>query len=177
MAFVNPETVLRELDLTSGLKVMDIGAGSGAYAISLGRIVGDSGKVYAVDVQQELLAKLKKEAERARLHGVITIVWANAEKLGGTKLQDNSLDAVVLSNVLFQAENKKGMIEEGRRVLKLGGKMLIVDWSDSFGGLGPQQKDVLPKGEAMSFATGAHMSLLKEFDAGDHHYGFVFIKK
>ncbi len=175
MAFTNPEKNLEALDLTLGLSVVDIGAGSGAYAIAAAKLVGDNGKVYAIDVQKELLAKLKNEAKRLRMHN-IEIIWADAEKLGATKLRDGSVDAVILSNVLFQVEDKKGTIAEAKRILKSGGKGVLIDWTDSFGGLGPQPKDVFPKDEAGGTISSAGLTLVKEFDAGDHHYGLVFRK-
>jgi len=175
MAFAHPETNLKALSLGPGMKVADIGAGTGLYALSAARAVGDSGRVYAIDVQQELLLKLKAESKRAHIN-TIEMIWANAEKPGGTKLKDASIDAVILSNVLFQAEDMRAMLLESIRILKPGGKLLIIDWTDSFGGLGPKPADVVRREEARSLALGEHLIFVNEFKAGEHHYGLIFSK-
>ena len=176
MSFANPQHNIEQLELNHGMKVADVGTGSGTYVLMAAKIVGDNGKVYAVDIQHELLSKLRTESKHQNIHN-IEFVWGDAEKKGGTKIKDAVADAVIISNVLFQVENKRGMIFEVARLLKPGGKMMVIDWTDSFGGLGPRPKDVFAKVEAKSLLMEAGMSLLKEFDAGAHHYGFIFVKK
>lgn len=176
MAFANPEKNLSQIEITSGMRVADIGAGAGVYTLLLSKRVGDKGRVYAIDVQKELLERLRMEGKRLHINNIDT-VWADAERLGATKLRDNSVEAVVLSNILFQVEDKNGMLEEARRILVPGGQLLFIDWSDSFGGLGPQPEDVLTKEKARSLVLGSGFMQLKEFDAGDHHYGFIFAKQ
>lgn len=176
MAFAHPETNLAHLQITPGMKVADIGAGAGAYSFALSQMVGDNGRVYAIDVQKELLEKLKGETRRLHKNN-IEIIWADAEKANGTKLRDNWLDAAVLSNILFQVENKKGVSDEVRRILKPGGKILVIDWSDSFDGLGPPQRDVFPKEQAAALLVGSGFVRVEEYDAGDHHYGLIFKKQ
>jgi ubiquinone/menaquinone biosynthesis C-methylase UbiE len=176
MAFTDPILNLSHLELQKGMSVIDIGAGSGRYAIASANLVGDNGKVYAVDIQQDLLGKLKREASKLRLQNIYPI-WADIEGKESTKLKDQTVDAVILSNILFQVENKKNVVDEAVRILKKGGKVLLIDWSDSFGGIGPQEKDVLSKSMAESLLLSCGLSLLLEFEAGDHHYGFLFIKR
>lgn len=176
MAFANPAKNLAEIPLDQGMRVADIGAGSGMYALSASSMVGDNGVVYAIDVQKDLLTKLKSEARRLHRNN-IEVVWADAEKLGGTKLPDDSVDVVILSNILFQTPDKRSILEESKRIVRSGGKILVVDWSDSFGGLGPKPADVLQKEEARALLSAVGLSLVKEYDAGDHHYGLLFVKK
>lgn len=176
MSFANPQSNIAHLNLNHGMKVVDIGTGSGTYALLAAKLVGENGKVYAVDIQHELLSKLRTESKRQNIHN-IEFVWGDAEKKEGIKIKDGSIDASIVSNVLFQVEDKRGMLFEAARLLKPSGKMMVIDWTDSFGGLGPRPKDVFAKGEAKSLLMEAGLSLLKEFDAGDHHYGLIFVKK
>ena len=176
MSFNNPQRNIEGLELNYGMKIADIGTGSGVYAFYSAKMVGDGGKVYAVDIQQQLLLKLRTESKRQNIHN-IEFVWGDAEKKGGTKIKDATVDAAIVSNVLFQVEDKRGMVFEAVRILKSGGKLMLIDWVSSFGGLGPLNKDVFSKEEAKGLAFEAHMSLFKEFDAGDHHYGLIFVKK
>jgi ubiquinone/menaquinone biosynthesis C-methylase UbiE len=176
MAFANPLTNLERLGLEHGMRVADIGAGLGAYALGSAKLVGDNGKVYAIDVQQDLLKKLKTESVRQKLHN-IDVIWANAEKKISTKLHDAALDAAIISNVLFQSDDKRGFVEEAIRILKPGGKLMVIDWTDSFGGLGPHENEVFTKDKALALLHSFPVSLSSEFDAGDHHYGLIFIKR
>ena len=113
--FLNPQSIVDQLGIIPGMQVADIGAGSGAYSMVLAKAVGDSGRVFAVDVQENLLTRLKSLAAEGHLNN-LEIIWGDAEKIGGTKLKDDSLDAAVVSNVLFQAENKAGLVSEVKRI-------------------------------------------------------------
>ncbi len=173
--FSSPSQNISSLDLQSGMAVADLGSGSGHYALAAARAVGDKGKIYAIDVQKELLEKLKKEADRNRLFNV-QIIWGNAEKIGGTKLKDECADAAIVGNILFQIEDEESFVAEIRRILKKRGRMLVVEWQDSFGGIGPHPKAVFSKAKTEALFLKSGFSLEREIEAGEHHYGLIFRK-
>lgn len=173
MNFSNPQENVLQLGLREGMKVGDLGAGTGHYAAAAAYIVGPSGRVYAVDIQEDILKHVKDHAEGKGLRNVET-VWGNFEKLGGTKLRDDSLDAVILTNTLFQLEHKEGAIAEIMRILKPGGKLLVVDWAGAYGGLGPHADHVVPEHAAEDLFIGAGFHKVKAFRGGPHHYSIVF---
>lgn len=170
--FLNPQSIVDQFGIIPGMQVADIGAGSGAYSILLAKAVGDSGRVFAVDVQQNLLARLKSLAEAEHLHN-LEIIWGDAEKIGGTKLKGDSLDIAVVSNVLFQTENKVGLVAEVKRILKKSGRAFVIDWSESFGNLGPTANMVVPPPAAKEIFKKSGFEIAGNFKAGDHHYGFI----
>jgi ubiquinone/menaquinone biosynthesis C-methylase UbiE len=172
--FSDPIKNLAELDVQDGMKVADIGAGSGFYSIETAKKVGARGLVYAVDIQQDLLERLKKSAALVGLHN-IEIIWGNAEKIGGTKLRENIADRVIVSNVLFQIESKDrdNFVLELKRIVKPGGKLLLVDWQ-SGSPLTPPNAVSVMTAEALFQKAG--WTLEKNFDAGDHHYGIILKK-
>ncbi|TSC67503.1 MAG: methylase involved in ubiquinone/menaquinone biosynthesi [Parcubacteria group bacterium Gr01-1014_73] len=174
--FSDPEKNLEQFDLQKGMRVADFGAGSGFYAFAAARLVGDKGKVFAVDIQKDLLTRLKKEAAAKKLLN-IEIVWGDLEKAGGAKLKDNSVDRLIISNLLFQIGGKENLAKEATRVLKPNGKVLAIDWTDSFGGLGPPDKDIFGKAAARALFENAGFVLERTIDTGVHHYGLVFVKK
>ena len=174
--FTDPEKNLDQFDLQKGMRVADFGAGSGFYALTAAKLVGDKGKVLAVDIQKGLLVKLKKEAAGKKILN-IEIVWGDLEKEGGAKLADNSVDRVIVSNLLFQIEKRECLAREAARILKPNGKILAIDWTDSFGGLGPQEKDIFGKEAARALFEAVGFSLERAIDAGAHHYGLIFSKK
>lgn len=173
--FSNPVKNVEEFDLNPGFKVADFGSGSGFYVMEAAKKVGDKGKVYAIDVQKDLLNKLKDEAIKSNLFNV-EIVWSDLDEVKGSGLTDNFLDAVIASNILFQISDKKVLVAEIWRVLKKGGRVLAVDWLDSFGGLGPQSSDIFSKEEAEDLFKKFGFEKVIELGEIDHHWAIIFRK-
>jgi len=174
--FSNPSRNLDQFDLRDGQIIVDMGSGSGHYTIDAAKRVSPNGRVYSVDVQKDLLQKIKSDAHKARFLNVET-VWGDLEKTGGTRLKSSLADRIIISNTLFALENKSAVFAEGFRIMKPGGKLLIVDWTDSFGGLGPSSAHVFPKAKAKEMAEKQGFIYESEISAGDHHYGLIFKKK
>jgi ubiquinone/menaquinone biosynthesis C-methylase UbiE len=128
-----------------------------------------------VDVQEDLLKHVKDSAHQQHLRNVET-VWGNLEKTGGTKLRDHSLDAIILANTLFQIEHKEGAVAEIDRILSPGGRMLVIDWAGSYGGIGPKPGHVVSEQAAEKLFIDAGFHKVKDFRAGAHHYAIVFTK-
>ncbi len=167
--FSEPASNLAKLGLMDGQKVVDLGAGSGFYSIEAAKKVGSSGRVYAVEVQKDLLERLRSVAAAQGIRN-IEVIWGNAEKIGGTKLREAIADRVVASNVLFQIEKPDEFCLEIKRILKPGGKVLIVDWS----GVTPlSPKVIFPAMKAQMLFEKSGFKLETTFNAGDHHYGLV----
>lgn len=173
--FSNPEENIKALGIYEGMNIADFGAGMGAYTIPLAEKVGETGRVYAVEVQKEFLANIKSAAHARGLSNV-EVLWGDIERLGGTKIKDGAVDAVVVSNVLFQADDKQGLVREARRILKTGGKLLLIDWGDSFSNLGPTSAMVVKKDAARALFEAEGFVLKNEVPVGEHHYGFVMLK-
>ncbi len=173
MSFIKPEEVIKNFALSAGMSIADIGAGSGHYVFALSERVGQEGSVYAIDIQKNLLENLAKQIEEKHSANIHTI-WGDAENVGGTKLRSNMIDFVLVSNVLFQTESKSGFVHEIKRILKKGGRVAVIDWSESFGGLGPDSLHVVPEHITRSLFENNGFVLEKTFEAGAHHYGLIF---
>lgn len=172
----SPEDSVQQFTLKDGAIVADLGVGSGHYVYALSHAVGESGKVFAVDIRKEMLERLKKEVDEKGIKNV-EIIWGDVEIVGGTKLRAGSLDAVVVSNVLFQLDAKAGLVHECARILKTGGKVMLIDWSESFGGLGPQPNAVVSEDMARRIFETGPFQYRNSINAGEHHYGLIFDKK
>ncbi|MEO8637734.1 MAG: methyltransferase domain-containing protein [Candidatus Taylorbacteria bacterium] len=173
--FSDPKHNIEQLNLDPGMVVADVGSGSGHYSLEAAKIVGDKGKVYAIDVQKDLLARLKSHAVAEHLHN-IEVIWGNAEKPGGTRVKDAFVDFVFVSNILFQVEDKKTFAKEIKRIVKTNGRVLVVDWADSFGGMGPQREHVVTEAKAKELFLSEGLAFERGIQAGAHHYGLVFRK-
>jgi ubiquinone/menaquinone biosynthesis C-methylase UbiE len=174
--FAHPERNIAALGIRPGMRIADFGAGSGAYVLGIAERVQGLGHVYAIDVQQELLRRIKNEAHK-RGYKNVEIIWGDLEKPGGSKLADRHIDFVLVSNLLFQVEAKEVMLSEAWRILAPSGMLAIIDWSESFGGMGPVKKDVVKKEKAIELAGKCGFEFWQEFDAGAHHYGLLFRPK
>ena len=172
--FSDPQKNIAELEISDGMKVVDLGAGSGFHTLESAKKVGVRGMVYAIDVHQDLLDKIKNSASLVGMHN-IEIIVGDIEKIGGTKLREAIADRVILSNTLFQIEssNRDNLALEIKRLLKSGGKLLVIDWNE-----GSKLKLVNSIPQSLTEAIFQKVGLQKErsFNAGDHHYGIIFKK-
>ena len=173
MNFSDPKTNILHMSLREGMKVADLGAGTGHYTLAASSYVGLTGKVYAIDVQEDVLRHLADSGHRAGRRNIET-VWGNIEKVGGTKLRDQSVDAVIISNTLFQLENIENAVQEAKRILKTDGKLLVIDWAGAYGGMGPAPHHIVTEHKAEELFIGGGFYKAKDFRAGPHHYGILF---
>lgn len=166
---------MRQLDIKVGDLVADLGTGVGHYAIALAKAVDVSGRVIAVDVQKSLLKELVARASKAGVANIVPLL-ADIERERGTEIESDTIDFAVIANVLFQVEDPFAFIKEAARILKLGGKLLVIDWKESFGGLGPEEKYIISEDYLSEVAEELGLKKEKEIDAGGYHYGIVFKK-
>src|SRR5271170_4750015 len=94
----NPEGALDAIGIKPGMVVADVGAGTGYMTLKMARRVGPSGKVYAEDVQPEMLHKLRKNAADAKLENIQTVLGGEADP----KLPPNTLDLILLVDVYHE---------------------------------------------------------------------------
>jgi len=172
-AFAHPARNLDALSIRPGDTVADFGAGSGAYVLAIAQKMKGMGHVYAIDVQQDLLRRIKTEAHK-KGYANVEIIWSDLEKTNGSKIADKHIDLVLISNLLFQVENKEAVLAEAWRILRPSGQLVLIDWSESFGGMGPIKKEVVSREKAIQLAGKLCFSLYSEFRAGAHHYGLIF---
>jgi ubiquinone/menaquinone biosynthesis C-methylase UbiE len=173
--FSDPVKIIAQLGIQHGQTVVDLGAGTGHYSFAASPFVGSSGHIYAVDIQIDMLRKLKTEAIHRNLNN-IEIMIANLDMANSTKLREGSADWVLLCNVLFMLKDKSLVLNEAKRILKPTGHLLIVDWKESFGGMGPQPEYVVTEEISKQMASQSGFQLVKNITAGDHHYGLIFKK-
>src|SRR3989344_5972259 len=171
--FAHPKRNVAALGIEPGMSVADFGSGSGIYVLHIAESLENAGRVYAIDVQRDLLRRAKNEAHRRGFKNV-DVIWTDLERADSSKLGDKTLDLVLISNLLFQIENKAAVLAEAWRILKPAGRLGIIDWAESFGGLGPVKSDVVTKDAATELARDSGFELQREFSAGAHHYGLIF---
>lgn len=174
--FLSPEQTIKNIELEHGMIVADFGSGSGHYTVSAAKLVGPSGNVYSIDVQKEMLQTVKSRCDSYGLNNV-KIIWADLELENGSHLADGIVDVVIISNILFQAENKKAILDETFRVLKIGGKVAVIEWEISDDKVGPHVDKRIKPDEVEKIFTEAGFTKERDFEAAEKHYGMIFRKK
>lgn len=175
-SFLNPHKTLLAAKVHEGMIAADLGAGSGFFTRALAREVGEGGQVWAVDIHRDLLPRIKTIADAEGLHNV-EVVHGDVEEVGGTNLPDTHFDFCVASNIFFALEHRGEAVAEIKRILKQGGRALVVDWADSYGGLGPHKDHIFTVNAARTLFEQHGFTYIEEVPAGLYHWGFVVRKK
>lgn len=169
--------VFAKIGLQENMHVGDLGCGNLAYyAFGAAKLVGRNGVVYAVDILKTALNAVETRAKQEGIDNLKT-VWSNVEMVGATNIPAASLDVVFIHNVLFQADKHSGFLDETARLLKNGGKLMIIDWKKTGASFGPPVKDRPDPDTVKKLANASGFRLTEEFEAGPHHWGMVFIKE
>ena len=172
--FLNPEETIKQLNITTGMQVADFGCGAGYFVIPIAKIVGDQGKVYALDVLETALESVRSKAKIQGFFNIIT-KRCNLETLNGSAIENNSIDLVLLSNILFQSDNKIGIIKEGLRILKKGGELAVIDWRENQP-LGPSKDLIVPMDVVGTMIEKEGFKFNKEILIDKYHWGMIFTK-
>ncbi len=174
-AFLDTRRIVSTIGVSLGHHAADLGCGSGYITVELARAVGKEGAVVAVDIMEEPLQALRAKAEASGFSN-ITGIRADLEVYGGTKIPDASQDFSILANVLFQSQKKDAIIAEAVRILKPGGKLVIVDWKKGMKGFGPPDALRTDEEAFKALATAGGVRFERVIDAGAYYVGLSFIK-
>jgi len=118
-----PDQIIETLALKAGQSIADIGAGGGYFALRFAEIIGENGKVYAVDTNPGFLKFIEKSAEEEGLNNVVIVQIK--DKLD---LPENSLDFIFMRNVTHHISNRSEYFKNLKRFLKPDGKVVIVEY-------------------------------------------------
>ena len=126
--FVNPYNLLNAAGLKPGQKVLEVGCGPGFFTIPAARIVGEKGRVYALDINPVAVETVRRKIKERGLKNV-EVILANASKTG---LPEESIDVAFLFGVIHALDDVDAVMQEMHRVLKVRGVLSIQKswWSE-----------------------------------------------
>lgn len=174
-SFVIPAVVTSHFHIREGDTVADFGSGVGYFIPELSKRAGPTGRVYACEIQKALIERLGAQAHEMGNHNVHPL-WCDIEEEDGVKVLTGTVDIGILINTLFSVEDKDSAIKEMARTLRSGGKFFVVDWTESFGGLGPTPEHIVSEEDVKALFESNGFIFDAEYPAGAHHYGLAFRK-
>jgi ubiquinone/menaquinone biosynthesis C-methylase UbiE len=168
----NPDRVLASLDIKPGFSIGDIGSGGGYYALRFARIVGDSGRVYAVDIEQGNLDFVKRQAVQEHLEERIEGILGTEES---SNLSEGSVDLLFLRNSFHHIKNRHTYFENLKKSLKDSGKIVVIDHKKGSSS-GPGINHGTKQGEIEKVMKETGFALYKSFDYLPGQWFFIYKK-
>ena len=123
-AYDHRKEVLAALDLTPGMVVADVGAGTGLFTRLFSPLVGKEGKVYAVDISDEFIDHIERLAEQQKQENIVGVVCDT----DNVKLPPNSVDLVYICDTYHHFEFPQKTLASIHKALKPGGQVVLIDF-------------------------------------------------
>lgn len=164
-----PEQTLINLDLNKGDIVADIGCGIGYFSIPASKIVGDSGKVFAMDISPEMLEDVTIKINENNISN-IEIILTDENNL---KLEDNKVSFAFISTVLHETDDIESFLKEVKRILSTKGKIAIVEWEKVHSEFGPPIDHRLDKVYLLEMLDKLGFTNLSAINIGENFYGII----
>jgi len=172
--FIDPSSIVAQAEIAPGQIVADFGSGSGFYAIPSAKIVGSSGTVYAVDVQDPKLDATQSLARQSGLKN-ITTVKADLDK-PLLDIAEASCDLVIIASIIHEIESKQSLLKNAYRLMKTGGKLLAVEWKKELTPFGPPVESRVSLSELEALLQPLGLRKHRELSTDGYHYAVLFIK-
>jgi len=172
-SFLDADYVMTVIGLKPGNVFLDAGCGDGHMSFAAARVVGQGGKVYAVDAYVESLDEVKREMKGWK---VVNVEPVQADITAALPLPDASVDVVFLSNVLHGLVENEEIVEafnEIVRVLRKGGTLAVVDFKKEETPMGPPLVIRLTPDEVSGIIAGYGFITVKAEPVGAWHYALT----
>jgi len=154
------ETLLQALNVQPGQVVCDMGCGNGFYTLQLAKLVGEKGKVLAVDIQPEMLHML---SERAREEGITNIVPVAGTQVD-PRLEPGSVDLILLVDVYHEFSHPAEMLAAMRTALKPGGRIALAEFRLEDRSVPIKRLHKMSKKQILREYGANDLKLVEEFD-------------
>jgi len=171
--YQKPHEVIMALDLKEGERIADIGAGSGYFAFRLARHVGETGRVFAVDISPDMILHMNRAIRDMGIRNVTTILAPPDDPL----LADNSIDRFFICDTWHHIENQTKYLELMKKMLKPSGQVIMIDFQKRELPVGPPLEMKITKEDLTGQMRAAGFELLKEHTFLPYQYFLVFTAK
>jgi ubiquinone/menaquinone biosynthesis C-methylase UbiE len=162
----DPEAILKDIGVKPGITFMDIGCGQGFFTLPAARMAGLSGKVYGVDIDGELIAELRRKADREGLSSLELNVAPAEEAL----LCRSCADIVFLGIVLHDFHDPTRVLQNSHQMLKPTGYLVNLDWKKISMPVGPPVEKRFDEATAALLIESAGFKVMTTKNSGSFHY-------
>lgn len=131
--YLPPRETLLKLGLREGDVMADVGCGIGYFTIPAAEIVGETGKVFAMDISTEMIHEVKEKIKEKHLTNVIPIVTEEND----LKVEDALFTYTFISTVLHEVDDIHRFLHEVKRIMADDGKIVVIEWQKRVGEWGP----------------------------------------
>ena len=168
--YFRPKKTLEKFGLREGMILLDLGCGYGTFSIAAARIVGKSGLVYSLDIDEKMINRVVKKAQSKSLRNIKPIV-ADISSLRNIEL---SADIALLANVIHGTRYKVQLLKRVKRLLKPKGCIVVMNWRvDENTPRGPPMKLRPTKEDTLEYLRKAGYESAKVLDMPPFHYAVV----
>jgi ubiquinone/menaquinone biosynthesis C-methylase UbiE len=164
-----PEKTLISLGLKKGDIMADIGCGIGYFTIPASKIVGDSGRVFAMDIIPEMLQEVEIKMSKENVSNVETVLT----KENDLKLEEDKITIAFMSTVLHETEDKEKFLREVKRIISPEGRIAVIEWQKINSEFGPPIEHRLDKTDLIEILNTIGFSNISTLDIGENFYGLI----
>ena len=176
MNFLDPKKIITSIKLHPGDTVIDFGVGRGDYIEEIEKRITNSGKIFAFDIQEEIVRTLKNKSKKRGFTNLYAFEM-DIDNIKTLRIKDTSVDAVIMSNILFMLKNKNQLLKEVIRITKKDSKILVVEWKNRMSdSVPPKYLDLIKKDELIEEMSKFGLRPENFIPAGNHHYAIMFSK-
>jgi ubiquinone/menaquinone biosynthesis C-methylase UbiE len=164
-----PEDTLIRLGLREGDIMADIGCGTGYFTIPAAKIVGDIGKIFAMDILPKMLQDVEIKIKENNINNIETILTDEND----LKLEDTKISIAFISNALHEADKKEHFLSEIKRIISPNGRIAIIEWQKINSKIGPLIEHRLDKVDIMKILDTLGFFNISTIDIGENFYGII----
>lgn len=169
-AYQRPDQIMDALQIGENSVVADLGAGGGWFTVRLARRVGPNGRVYAEDIQPQMIEAIERRVQREGLRNVKTVLGTPTDP----KIPEGSLDAVLIVDAYHEMEQPVTLLKNIAKSLKPAGTIGIVNYKKDGGGPGPAMDERVDPAQVIRDATAAGLELRKRENFLRYQYLLTF---
>jgi len=166
-----PDRIMDALGIADGARVADVGAGGGWFTVRLARRVGPNGRVYAEDIQRQMIESIARRVQRENLRNVETKLGTSTDPA-----LPGNLDAVLIVDTYPQLDDPVMMLRHLAKALALNGRLGIVDFRNDVYGPGPAMNERLEPEVIIRHAATAGLRLHAHETFLRYQYLLVFTR-
>lgn len=172
-AYQKPQEVIAALGLRQGEIVADIGAGSGYFALRLAHHVGDRGRVYAVDINPDMIVYLNRRIRDMQLKNVVTVLAVPDDPL----LMTASIDRFFICDTWHHVQNQEQYLALLKKMLKPGGQVIMIDFQKKETPVGAPMEMRIAREDLVRQMESNGFKLAKEHTFLSYQYFLIFTPK